>query len=187
MAISRKQKQDIVGDLKEHLDATEVIILTDYRGLSVPDQQSLRRQLRDSATDYKIVKNTLTKIALRELNRPVPEDVLIGPTALALFKEDIAGPAKTLIDFANNHADFEIKGGILGDRIIEASDLEDLAELPPKDVLLAQLLGIIQGPASTFVGVLEAPAGELVRTLQAPMRELAQTIQAYVDSQQSAA
>ncbi|MFQ5855948.1 MAG: 50S ribosomal protein L10 [Anaerolineae bacterium] len=184
MAISRQKKEQMVEDLKEKLGATDVIILTDFRGLSVSEQQALRSKLRDTTAEYQVVKNTLTKIALREINRPVPEEYLTGPTALTLLREDIAGATKALLDFAKQSGVLVIKGGIAGDRIIGADEVKDLANLPPRDMLFAQLIGAIQWPAANLVRSLEAPASELVRTLQAPMRELVLTIQAYADSEQ---
>lgn len=184
MAISREKKKQLVEDLKQKLDDTEVIILTDFRGLSVSDQQELRVKLRDTSADYQVVKNTLTKIALEAIDRPVPEEQLEGPTALALLGDDISGPTKVLLDFAKETGVLHVKGGIIGGRLINAKEVEDLADLPPLETLLAQVIGALQGPASKLVGVLEAPASELVRTLQAPQRELALTLQAYADQQQ---
>ncbi|MFQ5595129.1 MAG: 50S ribosomal protein L10 [Anaerolineae bacterium] len=185
MTISREQKAEIVEDLKERLGNTDVIILTDYRGLSVPQQQALRSKLRDITTEFRVAKNTLTKIALKETNRPVPEEYLTGPTALTLLPpDDIAGPTKALLDFAKQSDMLIIKGGIVGDRIIGADEVKTLADLPPREVLLAQLIAAIQGPAANLVRTLQAPAGDFVSTLQAPMREMAMTIQAYADQQQ---
>jgi len=181
LAISREKKEQIVEDLKEKLGATDVISLTDCRGPSVPDQQELRRRLRDTTAEFKVVKNTLTKLALEEINRPVPDDYLTGPTALALVRDDIASPTKALLDFARQTGTLVIKGGIAGNQVIGADEVKKLANLPPREVLLAQLLGAVQGPAASVVRTLEAPASELVRTLQAPMRELAMTIQAYAE------
>ena len=185
MAISREKKEQIVEDLKEKLGDADVIVLTDYRGLSVPQQQALRSKLRDTTAEFHVAKNTLTKIALAESNRPVPEEYLTGPTALTLLPpEDLAGSTKALLDFAKQSGMLVIKGGIVGDRIVGAGDVKKLADLPPREVLLAQLLGAMQGPAANLVRTLQAPASELVRTLQAPMRELAMTIQAYADQNQ---
>lgn len=184
MAVSREKKEQQVADLKQKFGSAEVIILTDFRGLSVSDQQELRSRLRDSASDYVVVKNTLTKIALEQSDRPVPTEYLIGPTALTFLHEDIAAPTKALLDFAKESGVLVIKGGILGDRIVTEEDVKDLADLPPREVLLARLIGAIQGPSATLVSVLEAPASELLRTLQAPMQELALTIQAYADQNQ---
>lgn len=185
MAISREKKTQIVEGLKEWVGNTDVIILTDYRGLSVPEQQALRSRLRDTSTEFRVAKNTLTRIALTETNRPVPAEYLAGPTALALLPpHDIAGPTKALLDFARQSGMLVIKGGIVGDRIIGAEEVKTLADLPPREVLLAQVIGAIQGPAVNLVRTLRAPASELVRTLQAPMRELAMTIQAYAEQNQ---
>ena len=184
MPFTREQKVKLVEELKQALENTEVVILTDFRGLSVSEQQELRRKLREASAEYRVAKNTLLRLALENLQRPVPEELLTGPTALTLIRDDIAGPTKTLLDFAKEHETLAVKGGLLGDRAIGKEEVEDLAELPPKEVLLAQFIGALQGPAASLVQTLEAPASELVRTLQAPMRELALTLQAYADSQQ---
>jgi large subunit ribosomal protein L10 len=114
LAVSREKKEQQVEDLKQKLGSAEVVILTDFRGLSVGDQQELRTRLRDSASDYVVVKNTLTKIALEQSDRPVPAAYLTGPTALTFLHEDIAAPTKALLDFAKETGVLVIKGGIVG-------------------------------------------------------------------------
>lgn len=184
MAISREKKEQLVEDLKQKLGTADVIILTDFRGLSVSAQQELRGKLRDASAEYQVVKNTLTQIALEATDRPVPEEYLIGPTAVALLRGDVASPAKALLDFVKETGLLTIKGGIVGNRIVDAKRVEDLADLPSKETLLAQVIGALQGPTSSLVRVLTAPASDLVRTLEAPQRDLVSTIQAYADQQQ---
>lgn len=185
MAITREKKEQLVEDLKERLGSTEVVILTDFRGLTVPAQQELRNKLREADSDYQVVKNTLTKIALEQIDRPVPEAYLNGPTALTYLHGDIAGPAKALLDFARDTGELTIKGGILGNRIVDADAVKKLADLPPREILLAQLLGTIQSPGTNLARTLQAPATNLVRTLNAAMRDLMMTMQAYVNQQQA--
>jgi len=187
LALTREKKEQIVEDLSRRLTASQVVILTDYRGLTVPQLQDLRNRLRKSGGEYRVVKNTLTRIALRRSGKPVPEEMLFGPTALLFLYNDIAQPTKTLMEFAEETKILTIKGGLLGDQILEEAEVKRLADLPSRDTILAELLNVIQGPAANIVHILEAPANELLRTLQAPLIELVMTIQAYADQRQQAA
>jgi len=167
LAISKERKQQIVEELTELLKASQGVILTDYRGLNVNDMMSLRRKLSETGAIFKVVKNTLTKLALEQAGLPVPEDMLEGPTAIAFLKDDIAGPAKTLLDFAKETGIPTVKGGLLGKTIMDAKATSDLAKLPPRDVLLAQLVAAIQGPMANLASILMAPMRDLVYVLQA--------------------
>lgn len=187
MALTRERKEQIVEDLTRKLEASQVVILTDYRGLSVPQLQDLRRRLRDTASEYQVVKNTLTRVALQRCGKPAPEELLTGPTAALFLYDEIAQPTKTLIDFADETKILTIKGALLGEQVLDEAQVKGLANLPSRDQILAQLLNAIQGPATNVIQVLEAPASELLRALQAPLTELVMTIQAYADQQQPAA
>jgi large subunit ribosomal protein L10 len=181
LAITKQKKQELVETYAEHLANSHAIVLADYRGLTVSQMQALRRQMRQQDTVVQVTKNTLLKIALEQAGMPVPEELLVGPTAIAYLPEDVATAAKALFDFAKDQEALSIKGAMLEGQVLDAEAAKDLRNLPSRATVLAELLGILQGPASELVHILEAPAGELYRTLQAPLRELAQTIQAYAD------
>ncbi len=167
MAISRERKEQVVEELTELLKASQGIVLTDYRGLNVNDMMNLRRRLHESGAVFKVAKNTLTKLALQRAGLPTPEDMLEGPTAITFLKDDVAGPAKTLLDFAKQTGILSLKGGLLGNSILSAEAVSDLAKLPPRDVLLAQLVAAIQGPMANLANILMAPMRDLVYVLQA--------------------
>jgi len=186
LALTREKKRQIVEELTERLKTSQVVILTDYRGLTVQQMQELRSRLRETDSEFQVVKNTLTRIALQRCGKPVPEELLTGPTAALFLHDDIAKPTKALLDFADEVGLPTIKGGLMGSQVLDEEAVKQLAELPTREEILAQLLAAIQGPAANLVQVLEAPAGELLRTLQAPLTELAMTIQAYADKQQAA-
>lgn len=175
MAITRKKKEAIVADLAEKLSRSQAIILTDYRGLSVPEINRLRRQLRDMATGYHVVKNRLVKRALEQVGLPVPEALLRGPTAIAFCYEDAAAPAKALMDFAKESKILTIKGGLLGQQVITAERVSALAALPPLDILRAQVLAGIQAPVAGLLDVLGGPLRQLVYVLQARAQQLEST------------
>ncbi|OGO41510.1 MAG: 50S ribosomal protein L10 [Chloroflexi bacterium RBG_16_57_9] len=167
MAISKEKKAELVSELTELFKKSQAVILTEYRGLSVADIQKLRNQLRQQNTGFRVAKNTLTRIALQQTGLPVPDKLLKGPTALAFLFEDLAGPTKTLTDYARTSGgNLTIKGGIVGDSIVDEKEVASLATLPSREVLLAHVLGAIQGPMASLVGLLTAPQRELVYILQ---------------------
>lgn len=167
MAISREKKQQIVEELTALLQESQGIILTDYRGLNVNEMMRLRRQLRREGVVFRVVKNTLTKLALQQAGLPAPDDLLEGPTAIAFLAQDVSGPAKTLLDFAKESGILTIKGGLIGSTVMDAEAARALARLPSRDVLLAQLVASIQGPMVNLAGILMAPMRDLVHVLEA--------------------
>ena len=179
MAITKQKKHELVETYLEHLTQSHAIVLADYRGLSVSQMQALRRQMREQDTVVQVTKNTLLKLALEQAGMPVPEELLVGPTAIAYLPEDIATAVKALFDFAKDQEDLSVKGAILEGQVLDAEAAKGLRDLPSRATVLAELLGVLQGPTSELVHILEAPANELYRTMQAPLRELALTIQAY--------
>ncbi|MFQ5557041.1 MAG: 50S ribosomal protein L10 [Acidimicrobiales bacterium] len=175
MGEPRPEKVAVVQEVREKLDAADGVLLTDYRGLDVPALATLRAALRDAGGEYKIYKNTLVRLAARELGLDI-EDLLTGPTAIAFVGEradgtpgEPAGVARALKDFSRTN-DLVLKGGLLDDKILSPAELEALAELPSREVLLAQL-----------VGALQAPMGQLAGLLQALPRDLAYGLKALID------
>jgi large subunit ribosomal protein L10 len=166
LAITREKKGEMVAALAEVLKGSQVVIITDYRGLATADLAGLRNQLRGMQASYHVAKNTLVVLALQSAGLPVPKQLLEGPTALAFLREDIAGPTKRLSTFFKEKG-VPIKGAIVGQQVYDAGGVEDLANLPPREQLHAMVLGALQGPAASLVGVLNGALSELIRTLQA--------------------
>lgn len=181
MAITRERKQELVESYVESLNASQAVMLTNYRGVTVQQIQKLRRQVREEGVGVQVVKNSLLKLALQEAGMPVPEQLLEGPTAIVYLGEDVAAASKAFLDATKDLEAFSVKGAILEGQVLDAEAAKKLRDLPTRAVVLAQLLGVIQAPASELLRVLEAPAGELYRTIQAPLREVALTLQAYAD------
>ena len=167
MAISREKKRELVADYVQKMSASQALILTDYRGLTVAELSRLRRQLREVGGVFQVVKNTLFKRALEEAGLPVLTEQLDGPIAVGYCLDEVPPVAKVLVDFAADTNILQVKGALLGASLLDAEAVKGLADLPPREVLLSQLLGAIQGPMSS-----------LVRTVQAPMSELAQVLRA---------
>jgi large subunit ribosomal protein L10 len=181
LAITREKKEQFVESYVEQLNRSQAVVLSNYRGVTVQQIQKLRGQMREHNTSIQVVKNTLMRRALEQVNMPVPEDYLSGTTAVIFLPDDVATASKALFDAIKDLEAFKIKGAILEGQILDAEGAKKLREMPSRSDVLSQLLGMLQGPASELVRTLEAPASELYRTLQAPLRELALTIQSYAD------
>ncbi len=162
MGDPRPDKVAIVEEVREKLANSGGVMLTEYRGLDVAAMAELRRALREAGSEYKIYKNTLVRLAAREIGLEIDE-LLTGPTAIAFVGEkadgtpgDVAAAAKALKDFAKGNEALVLKGGILDDKLLSSEDLKALAELPSRDVLLAQLAGAFQAPIAKMAGLLQA-------------------------------
>ncbi len=158
----RPEKVAVVEEVRERLDSTSAALLTEYRGLDVTAISDLRRALRQVGGEYKIYKNTLVRFAARDLGLEL-EELLIGPTAIAFITEkpdgspgDAVDVAKALRDFARTNPSLIVKGGVLGTKPLTADEARALADVEPREVLLARLAGAIAAPMVQFAGLLEA-------------------------------
>lgn len=173
MGDPRPEKAAVVAEVKEKLDASNGLMLTEYRGLDVRSIAELRRALRDAGGEYKIYKNTLVRLAAKDAGLEL-DDLLTGPTAIAFVGEradgsagDVAAVAKALKDFAKTNEALVLKGGVLDDQLLSADEVKALAELPSREVLLSQLAGAFQAPMSKFAGLLAAVPRDFAYGLQA--------------------
>ncbi|NUM45060.1 MAG: 50S ribosomal protein L10 [Anaerolineales bacterium] len=170
MAISKQRKEEILESYQAWFDKSKALVITEYTGLAVKDLDQLRQKMRDNGGEFHIIKNTLGKKIVQAAGYPVDEKMFIGSTAIGFAFEDAAGLAKALSDYSNSSEFVKIKGGYLANKILSAAQVKALAELPPLPVVRAQLLGVINAPAS-----------KLVRTLAEPGRQIAGVIKAYAD------
>ena len=131
-------------------------MLTEYRGLTVPELAQLRAALRGSGTEYKVFKNTLARRAVADSHLDSVASMFEGPVAIAFVRGDAAGAAKALRDFGRTNPALVVKGGLLGERLVTTRDIEALAELPSRDVLLAQVAGAFQAPLTKLAGLMQA-------------------------------
>ncbi len=172
MAISREKKEELVAQYASLLSSSEVTIWTNYSGLTVSKLSDLRNQLRRYGVEIHITKNTLTRRAVEQCGLPTPVEYLVGPTAIAFLGDTIAGPAKTLVDFAGASKEFKIKGGVTGNAILTTAQVSELARLPSREVLLAQVLSGLQAPISGLVNVLAGTLRSLLYVLKAHAEQL---------------
>jgi large subunit ribosomal protein L10 len=152
----RPEKVAVVDEVRGKLSAADAAILTEYRGLTVKDIADLRRGLRAVGGEYKIYKNTLVRFAVRDLGIAGLEELLVGPTAITFVEGDAVGVAKALRDFARTNPNLVVKGGVLGESILSAAGASALAEIPPREVLLARFAGLLAAPMQQFAGLLQA-------------------------------
>lgn len=151
----RTEKVAAVSEVKQHFEESEAAIVTEYRGLKVSELAELRATLRGANTEYKVYKNTLVRKALADSN-PELVSLLEGPIAVAFVKGDAVLAAKALADFAKGNNLLVLKGGMLGDKFLDAKQTTQLAKVPPREVLLAQFAGALQAPMQQFAGLLAA-------------------------------
>jgi large subunit ribosomal protein L10 len=158
----RPEKVAVVDEVRERFASSSAALLTEYRGLDVTALAELRRALRDAGSEYKIYKNTLVRFAVRDAGLDI-EELLTGPTAIAFVPEGPEGAqgdpvmvAKALRDFARGHPALVVKGGVMNDQPLSATEARALADVEPRDVLLARLAGAFAAPMQQFAGLLEA-------------------------------
>ncbi len=167
LPLTRAQKEQLIERYMDLLRNSHGLILADYRGLTVKEIQGLRRQVKDAGGHLQVVKNTLFRIAMQRVDMSVPEDMLVGPVVVGFCIQDVPPVAKAFVEFGKESPAFAIKGGMLGETILSVEEVENLAKLPPMEVLRGQLLGAIQGPMTNLVGVISAPLREIAYVLQA--------------------
>ena len=167
---TKDQKQASVAELTQAFGRAQMAIVADYRGLSVAELTSLRRRVQAAGGDVTIAKNTLLKVATKgQENWTALDSLLAGPTAVVFGFDDVVGPAKALSDFAKEKraVKIQIRGAVLEGKAVDAKGVEGLANLPSREVLIAQLLGVLQGPMRNLVGVLSGPSRKMVYALEA--------------------
>jgi large subunit ribosomal protein L10 len=152
----RQEKVDIVTEIRGKLEAADAAFLTEYRGLSVGSLAALRVTLRQSGSEYRVYKNTLARFAARDAGIDGLDELLTGPTGITFVSGDVASAAKALRDLSRTNPLLVIKGGSLGKDVLSAKDVEALAELPSREVLLAQFAGALQAPLVKTAGLLQA-------------------------------
>lgn len=159
--MARPEKVEAVEKIKERFNNAEGALLTEYRGLSVAELAELRSSLRESDAEYKVLKNTLARIAAKEVGLDGLDDMLEGPTAIAFCKGDAAAVAKTLDEASKKFPVLVIKGGVLKGSIIDAEQAQRLAKLEPRETQLAKIVLMVNGPVQQTANVLGASLRDL--------------------------
>jgi len=172
--MKKEQKEQVVDELTARLKAAETLLVADYRGLTMPQIDTLRSRLLESGAKFTVTKNTLTRRAAEAAGADALLALLEGPTAIAFIEAegDMVAAAKALADSARETKVLEIRGGVMSGRAMTAAEVESLATLPPTDVLRGQVLGAIIAPLSVFAALLNAPLQNLVGLIDARIEQL---------------
>ena len=152
-AIEKKQSE--VSALSEKIKESKLVLLTDYRGISVEDVTGLRANLRKADSEYKVIKNNITRRALEEAKIEGLEDLLVGPTAVVLSSEDYLEPLKAVYEYAKNNETYKIKGGVIDGKVMTTEELITLAKLPSRETLISMLAGALLGNISKLAVALD--------------------------------
>lgn len=162
----KSEKKNFVSDLEEIYKVSNSVIITHYHGLTVSEVTSLRKSLREKGAYFKIVKNTLSKIAAKGAKLTHDPELFSGPTAIA-YSTDAIAAAKGVVEFAKTNGNLKIIGGIVNDNILDVSEVQQLAKLPSLDELRGKIVGILQTPATNLARVINTPAGQIARLCSA--------------------
>lgn len=162
----RSEKEATVKEVQEKLEKSASVVLADYRGLNVHEATELRKRLRQAGVEYKVIKNTLTSRAAKAAKIEGLDQYLSGPTAIAFSFDDPVTPAKILASFSKEFKKLELKGGVLEGRVIDAQLVKSLADLPGREALLGQLVGLLQSPMRGLVTVLSGPLRNVTYALE---------------------
>ena len=165
--MDKKQKETLVADMKDRLQNAQAAFLVDYQGLDVETLNRLRNELRQTGSEFQVVKNRLVKLACQDTETESLREHFVGPCALTIAHDDVVAPAKVLVDFSKTQKKLELKVGQISGRMMDANAIKRLAELPGRDVLLAQTLSTMKEVPTSFVRVLNGVVVSLLNVLKA--------------------
>ena len=155
-----KQKQIIIDEIKDKFERAESAVVIDYMGITVAEADEMRKKLREANVDYTVYKNTLIKRAIEGTDYAPLAEVLDGPSAVAISTEDATAPARTLNGIIKEYKKMEFKAGVVEGTYYDKAGIEQIADIPSRDVLIAKFMGSIQSPVSKFVRTLQAIADD---------------------------
>jgi large subunit ribosomal protein L10 len=172
--VTREEKTAAVVALQDRFSKATMTLVATTKGLNVATMQKLRREIKQAGGEYKVAKNTLTRRALKQTAYERLEETLIGPTGLVFAYADPIAVTKVLVRFAEENEKLSVKAGVLDQKLLDAAEIEGLAKLPSREVLLAMLLGLLQAPATQLLRTMKEPGAQLARLLDA-LRARAET------------
>ena len=160
--MDRSQKAELVASMHEVFKDANIVVISHYSGLTVSEMTDLRTKMREVGASFKVTKNRLTRLALKDTEYESLADLFTGPTAMA-YSDDPVAAAKASVAFAKGNDKLVVMGGAMGATVLDADGIKALATLPSLDQLRGKLIGLVQAPATKIAGVLQAPAGQLAR------------------------
>lgn len=165
---AKQQKQVIIDEIKGKLENAQSAVVIDYMGITVAEADAMRKKLREANVDYTVYKNTLIKRAIEGTDYAPLAEVLDGPSAVAISTEDATAPARTLNGIIKEYKKMEFKAGVVEGTYYDKAGIEQIADIPSRDVLIAKFMGSIQSPVSKFVRTLQAIADDQQEGADAP-------------------
>ena len=165
--MDRQQKEILVAEMKDRLQNAKAAFLVDYQGLDVETLNSLRNELRQTGSEFQVVKNRLVKFACQDTETESLREHFVGPCALTIAHEDVVAPAKVLVDFSKTQKELELKVGQISGKMMDANAIKRLAELPGRDALLSQIFSVMKEVPTSFVRVLNGVVVSLLNVLKA--------------------
>ncbi|WP_302279565.1 50S ribosomal protein L10 [Brachyspira pilosicoli] len=166
-----KKNIETVAALKESMGSCAGLVFFDYRGVTVSQLTDLRRELAKTSSSMKICKNSLVDIALKDLGREVKDEMFINPTAVVFAKEDMPSAAKVISEAAKKNDKIKIKGGYMGEDLLDPANVQVVANIPPREVLLSHLVTALESPISSFANSLQSVISELTYVLDSVEEE----------------
>ena len=170
--MNRAQKEEMVASIRSGLEEAKSVVLASHAGIDVNTVNELRAEFRANGVTYRVVKNTLAKLAIRDTDMAVMADMFRGPTAIAYSAEDAVSPAKVVKEFAKEFDEFEVRGGYLDGETMDADGVKRLADMPTKDEMRAKVLNLFEAVPTKMVRVLNAAPSDFVQVLAARRRDL---------------
>jgi len=167
LAISKERKEELVAQYADMLNRSQGLILTEFRGITDKDLKTVRKAVREANGAYRITKTRLLIRALQDAGYPVPDELRGMPLAVGFCYGDVPAVAKALTDLTKNSDVLSIRGGLMGQTFVDAEGVKAIADLPPLDVLRAQLLGLLDAPAANLVGVVQAGVAQVINVINA--------------------
>lgn len=164
--MDRNQKEQTVETLKEVFSSANAVVVCAYTGLNVAQLTELRKDMRQSGASFKVVKNSLTRLAITDTQYEALTEHFTGPIAIA-YSDDPVAAAKGVVNFANDNENLVILAGAINDEVIDVSRVQTLAKMPSLDTLRAKILSMINTPATRIAGVIQAPGGQIARVISA--------------------
>jgi ribosomal protein L10 len=165
--MKKAQKFDLVADLSQRFGRASMAVISEYKGMTAAESTELRKRLRAVRGELRVAKNTLVRRAIRDTKFAGLDGQLGGPVGLILSFEDPIAVAKTVTSFREAGDRFKVRGGVLEGKPLTREEIQELANMPPKEVVMAQLLGVLQAPASALVRLLNEPGSALARVIDA--------------------
>jgi large subunit ribosomal protein L10 len=172
MSKGRKKRAEQITDLKRLFQSVQGGVLTDFCGLNMAAMTELRRKFREQGIGYRVVKNTLTRIAIQGTDYQSLEKLLIGPIGVAFTSEDPIGPARVAVEFAKDHEALELRGGFMEGEVLSEAEVREISKIPGKQELKAQFLAVFCGSSQRFLGVLNAAPQKFLGVLMARSEKL---------------